>query len=290
MVSRALYRTLIETSELAALLRESVPLYLIDSKLAGPTSLYSHYNSRIPGAKYFDIDEISDKTSSLSHMLPKEHEFIDYMKKLRIKNDDKLVVCYDSYGVFTSPRVWYTFKAFGRENVVVLNGGLPKWIKEGHAVESGTYDIYSDPDQESDLQYVYKYDQKTVKNIHQVKAISLLLGSKPPQTFAQIMDSRPAHVFAGAISSEYDSVSGNIPGSINLPFRKFLRDDGTMKSVSECKSQFENAGVSLDNSRNTIHTCQTGITSCISILAMETCGKNNNSLYDGSWTEYVIYI
>lgn len=290
MASRALYRTLIETSDLARLLKSSSPPYIIDSRLSHPTNIQSHYSIRIPGAKYFDIDEICDKSSHLPHMLPREDEFIEYMKKLRIKNDERLVVCYDPYGVFCSPRVWYTFKVFGRENVLVLNGGLKKWVEEGNEVESGEYQIYTNPDDESDRDYNYKYDASKVKTAQQVKMMSVLLGYNPPQTMTQIVDTRPAHVYAGSIAPGYDTVSGNIPNSINLPFKKLLTENGCMRSVEECQKLFESTGLSLDNSRNTIHLCHSGITSCISILAMEMCGKTNNALYDGSWAEYVTSI
>jgi thiosulfate/3-mercaptopyruvate sulfurtransferase len=289
MASRVLYRTLIETSDLARLLQSSSPPYILDSRLASPTNIQSHYSIRIPGAKYFDIDEIRDKSSHLPHMLPKEHEFIEYMKKLRIKNDERLVVCYDPYGVFCSPRVWYTFKVFGRQNVAVMNGGLKKWIEEGNQVESGEYQIYADPDNESDKDYNYKHDASKLKSTQQVKMMSVLLGYNPPQTMTQIVDTRPAHVFAGSIATGYDAVSGNIPNSLNLPFKKLLTENGCMKPSEECKKLFNSAGLNLDNSRNTIHLCQTGITSCISILAMEMCGKSNNALYDGSWLEYVTF-
>lgn len=125
-----LFNTIIKSRELADLISQKVPMYILDASynIPGQTgdSKAEHFKVRLPGAKFFELDEIADKTSGLPHMMPTEATFIDFMKKLRIKNDDKLLVCYDRQGVFTSPRVWYTFKAFGKKNIAVLDGGLPK--------------------------------------------------------------------------------------------------------------------------------------------------------------------
>ena len=120
------------------LLDAKIPLTIIDASFNIPgvsgDPLNVHFQKRIPGAKFFELSEIANKSSSLPEMMPSDDVFINFMRRLRVKNDKNLLVLYDRLGMLSSPRVWYTFKIFGKENVAVLNGGLPKWISEGNPI------------------------------------------------------------------------------------------------------------------------------------------------------------
>lgn len=294
MVSRVLHRKLIETHELADLLRSSASVYIVDASynLPGMTGdvKQQHFHQRIPGARFFEIDEIADKSVNLPHMMPKDDVFIEYMKKLRLKNDNNLLVCYDQRGNFSSPRVWYTFKLFGRQNVAVLNGGLVKWLKEGHSTESGVYPIYDDSADQPDSDYNYKLDTSKILNHAQIQALSNQLLTSDRTNLAQILDARPAARFSGEAPEPRAGLpSGHIPGSQNLFFKNLFNSEGYYKSAEEMSAEFSKAGISLDNDRVVVNSCGSGMTACINILGLEVCGKENNQLYDGSWTEYVRY-
>lgn len=279
MVTRSLNRYILETHELSQLLLQRTNLHILDTTLRTPAcdAKKAHFSARIPGAKYFDIAEIADRTSNLPYMLPSDDVFVSYMKKLRIRQDGKLVVCYDQQGIFSSPRVWYTFRIFGRENVMVLNGGMSKWVKENNSVDTGEYDIYLEPESENNLEYVYKLDKSKVKTYHDVKTVSDALVQGKEKNI-QILDARP------------NISAGKIPGSIHVPYTKLLDSNGCMKPSSELKKIYEDEKVSLSNDTHIINTCGGGVTACINILGLELSGKTNTSLYDGSWSEYVIYI
>lgn len=293
MVARALHRKLIETQELASLLRNSSPVHILDAtyNIPGMTGdvKQQHFDRRIPGARFFEIDEIADKSVNLPHMMPSDELFIDYMKKLRMKNDDNLLVVYDQHGNISSPRVWYTFKVFGRENVALLNGGLPKWIKEGHPTTSGAYSIYDDPTGEPDSDYRYSLDTSKIISYTQIKEISKRLTTSDRSNLTQILDARPPGRFEGKVPEPRAGVaSGHVPGSMNLFFKNLLNEEGCYKSPEELAGEFSKAGINLKDDSAVVHCCGSGMTACINILGMELAGKSNNKLYDGSWTEYVI--
>ncbi|CAG9316743.1 unnamed protein product [Blepharisma stoltei] len=290
---RRFHSTLIKTHELADLMLQRVPIYIIDASYDIPgvsgNSKSEHFKTRLPGAKFFEIDEVSDKTNSLPHMMPTLDTFVDFMKKLRIKNDDNLLVCYDRYGAFTSPRVWYTFKCFGKKNIAVLDGGLPKWVSENLLTESSEYEIYQNPEGEINEDYNYQFDKKKVKNFEAMTSFFALLGSRTsvPQTNTQILDARPPKRFLGIDPEPREGIrSGNARGTKNHCFKYNFKSDGTFKNPEELKKHFIEAGINMDESAHTIHMCGSGISACVNILAMELAGKTNNSLYDGSWTEY----
>jgi thiosulfate/3-mercaptopyruvate sulfurtransferase len=279
MASRALNRFLLETHELNQLLLQRTNLHILDTTLIRATfdAKQAHFKARIPGAKYFDISEIADTKSTLPYMLPSDNVFISYMKRLRIPQDGKLVVCYDQQGIFSSPRVWYTLSIFGRENVMVLNGGLNKWLKENHSIDSGEYPIYVEPESEDNLQYSYSLNKDKVKVYKNVKTVSDAI-EQGKEKKVQILDAR-ANLSAG-----------QIPGAISVPYTKLIDSKGCMKTPEDLKKIYEDSKVSLSNDTHIINSCAGGVTACINILGLELCGKTNTSLYDGSWAEYVIYI
>ncbi len=265
--------TLVSTDWLAAHMRDP-DLRIIDaswymaSEGRDPKAEYDA--AHIPGARFFDIDEISDARSSLPHMAPSTEKFMSRMRAMGV-GDGHQVVVYDGEGVFSAPRVWWLFRLMGQMNVAVLDGGLKKWVAEGRAVE----DL---PPVIRDRHMMVRFQNQMVKDATQVAAASKL--GTP-----QIVDARSAERFAGSAPEPREGLrAGHIPGSRNVPFKNLLNDDGTMKEPDALKAAFVDAGVDMD--KPVITSCGSGITACILSLALERIGKNDHSVYDGSWTEW----
>lgn len=230
-------------------------------------------NAHIPDARFFDIDDISDKTSQLPHMLPPVEKFVSRVRAMGI-GDGHRVVVYDQDGLFSAARVWWMFRVFGHDDVAVLDGGLKKWIAEGREVE----DL---PPAPRERHFTGRKDASLVRDVTQVAA-SLKLGEE------QIVDARSAARFRGEEKEPREGLrSGHMPGAKNVPFQSLFNADGTMKSPDECKSVFEAAGVDL--AKPVITTCGSGVTAAILSLALARMGHRKNALYDGSWTEWGAY-
>lgn len=226
--------------------------------------------AHIPGARFFDIDEISDQRSDLPHMVPSVEKFMSRMRAMGV-GDGHQVVVYDGAGVNSAARVWWLFKLMGQNDVAVLDGGLPKWQAEGRAIE----DL---PPVVRDRHMTVRRQNHLVKDVTQVSSASKLGDS-------EIIDARSAARFTGEADEPRAGLrSGHIPKSKNVPFANLIDPDGTMKSADECRTIFEAAGVDL--SKPAIATCGSGVTACILALAMERFGKTDFAVYDGSWTEW----
>ena len=185
--------------------------------------------------------------------------------------DGHQVVVYDSQGLFSAARVWWTFRLMGQFDIAVLDGGLPKWVAEGREVEDMDPVI-------RDRHMTVRRQNQMVRDVTQVSSASKLKDTA-------IIDARAAERFAGAVPEPRPGLrAGHIPGSRNVPFGTLLQADGTMKPVDELRTTFEAAGVDL--SRPAITACGSGVTAAILNLAMERLGKADHSLYDGSWTEW----
>ncbi len=234
----------------------------------------SEYDAaHIPGARFFDIDEISDTQSDLPHMAPPVEKFISRMRALGV-GDGHRVVIYDSHGIFSAPRVWWLFRLFGKEDVAVLDGGLPKWKAEGRPLEDM-------PPILRDRHFTARRNAGLVRDVTQVAATSKL-GD------AQIVDARAPGRFGGAQPEPRPGLrSGHIPGSRNVPFGTLLNDDGTMKDADGLKAAFAAGGV--DPAAPVVTTCGSGITAAVLNLALERLGNRRHALYDGSWTEWGAY-
>ena len=290
MAMRA-YSTLIGTRSLSDLIQSKTPMTIIDASYNIPGSTGNpkteYFKTRIPGAKFFEIDEIADKSSGYPHMMPPDALFISFMKRLRVKNDNNLLVCYDRLGMFSSPRVWYTFKIFGKKNVAVLDGGLPKWIADGYPLENGSCDLYMPERGEDDKNYDFKLDKSRVKDIEYVKKISEALANKEKNVNVQILDARSEGRFAGTDPEPRKGMrSGSIPGSLNNFFKNLYNPDKTFKSPEEIRKIYEKIGIDFNENVNVINSCGSGMTACINLLGLEVAGKMNTSLYDGSWLEW----
>ena len=225
--------------------------------------------AHVPGAVFFDIDEISDHSSSLPHMLPNEEAFALHMRKLGIGDGMKIVV-YDSAGLFSAARVWWTFRAFGVNDVKILAGGFPRWCADGHPVESGPVD-------RKPAKFTARLDRKLVADLGQVEK-SLASGS------AQVIDSRSAERFRGDAPEPRPGVrAGHMPGSLNLPYTDVVAS-GALASPEKIRSALKKAGV--DPAKPVVTSCGSGISAAVMWLALETIGNPPQALYDGSWADW----
>lgn len=225
----------------------------------------------IPGALFFDIDDLSDEKSGLPHMLPSTVKFASRMKKMGIGDGARIVV-YDTTGIFSAARVWWTFRAMGHRDVAVLNGGLKKWKAEGRPLEDGP------PPKRSERHYTPRQNTELLRDLDEMKALIGKSGS-------QIVDARPAGRFEGTESEPRAGLtSGHIPGSKNVPSQSLLNADGTFKSTAELAALFKGAGI--DVTRPVVTTCGSGVTASMLALALATLGQTNAAVYDGSWAEW----
>jgi len=223
----------------------------------------------IPGAIRFDIDEIADHSTDLPHMLPSTAEFAAAAGKLGVSERDT-IIAYDGYGIFSSPRVWFTFRLFGADNVFVLEGGLPKWKAEGRALEGGPV----------------AHPAKTFAARRRADAVASLAQMRQALASgrAQIVDARSPERFRGEAPEPRPGVrSGHIPGSCNVPFNAIVKD-GLLVPRAEIRQAFAAGGVDLD--RPIITSCGSGVSAAILWLALDAISREPAALYDGSWSEW----
>ena len=229
--------------------------------------------AHIPGARFFDIDDVSDHRSDLPHMAPPIEKFMSRLRAMGV-GDGHQVVVYDGMGMFSAARVWWLFRLMGKRDVAVLDGGLPKWRAEGREIE--------------DLPPIIRDRHMTVqRQAHMVKDATQVASAMKLGDW-DIVDARSPGRFRGEEDEPRPGVRpGRIPGSKNVHYRTLLNDDGTMKDVAGLRAAFEDGGVDL--TKPVITTCGSGVTAAILTLAMERLGKADHALYDGSWTEWGMY-
>jgi thiosulfate/3-mercaptopyruvate sulfurtransferase len=223
----------------------------------------------IPGAIRFDIDEIADHSTDLPHMLPSPTDFAAAAGKLGISDQDT-IVAYDGHGMFSSPRVWFTFRLFGADNVFILEGGLPKWKAEGRVLESG-------PVTRPITTFAARKRGDVVASLARVQQA---LASHS----AQIVDARSAERFRGEVPEPRPGVrSGRMPGSFNVPSSSVVKD-GLLLPPSQLRQAFMDGGIDLD--KPIITSCGSGVSAAILWLALDAIGREPAALYDGSWSEW----
>jgi thiosulfate/3-mercaptopyruvate sulfurtransferase len=260
------------TAELAAELGDP-DLGIIDASWhlpnTGRTGATEFRLKHIPGAVFFDIDLIADHDQGLPHMLPKPDALAKAMTALGLGDGMRFVV-YDALGLYASARVWWTLRAYGVEDVRILDGGLPRWIKEGRPLETG--DAHPKP-----RLFTPRLEDHFVATLDEVRA-ALKTGS------ALVVDARPADRFRGDVPEPRAGVrSGRIPGSLNLPFVDIV-ERGSLKTPDALKAVFAEHGIDLQ--KPIITTCGSGVTAAILTLAVEEAGGRVEGLYDGSWAEW----
>ncbi|MEO8113866.1 MAG: 3-mercaptopyruvate sulfurtransferase [Phenylobacterium sp.] len=236
----------------------------------GRTGRESYGAGHIPGAVFFDIDEIADPASDLPHMLPDPAAFASAAGKLGLSREATQVV-YDAQGIFSGPRVWWTLRTMGFPNVFVLDGGLKAWRAEGRPVETTT------PAPPSTL-LEGVFDPHLVRDLEAVRHLL-----EPRE--AQLVDARPAGRFRGETPEPRAGLrGGHMPGACNVPWGALIEPDGTMKPGPALKAAFEAAGVDL--ARPIVTTCGSGISAALLALGLARLGREDVAVYDGSWTEW----
>lgn len=227
--------------------------------------------AHIPGARYFDIDEIADPDSSLPHMVPTPARFEKLMAKLGVSNTSR-VVFYDQKGLASAARGWWLMGLFGHDQAAVLDGGLPKWQREARPTEAG------EPAAPAPGTFLAQYRATRLRGVGDVMRN---VGSRSEL----VLDARAAGRFTGAVPEPRPGMrSGHIPGSASLPYTDLLNADGTFGSAAEVTARFAKAGV--DGSRPVVTSCGSGVTACILTLGLRLAGLPEGAVYDGSWSEW----
>lgn len=225
----------------------------------------------IPGARFFDIDATANPDTPLPHMLPSPAKFASDVKKLGV-GDGKKIICYDAAGLFSAARCWWMFKVFGHDDVAVLDGGLPKWQREGRAVEDGP------PAPAQERHFTPRFRASMVRSLADV-AKGLGAGN------IQVADARSGTRFRGEETEPRLGVRpGHMAGASNVHYASLLTKDGMLKPQAELEAAFTSAGIDL--AKPVVTSCGSGVTAGILTLALTELGVKDHALYDGSWAEW----
>jgi thiosulfate/3-mercaptopyruvate sulfurtransferase len=262
--------SLVTTDWLAAELG-AADLRVIDASAflpgTGRDARAEYETAHIPGAVFFDIEEVSDRDSPLPHMLPPPHKFASRMQSLGLGDGNRFIV-YDNSPLHSAARAWWMLKICGAHQVALLDGGLEKWSAEGRPLERGTQ-----PRRHG--HFTPLFDADAVVD----KAQMLALAGH------DIVDARPAGRFAGEAPDPRPGVaSGHIPGSRNAPQSEFFNADNSWKQGEALRAVFDAAGVDL--ARPMVTTCGSGVTAAVILFGAHLLGKEDVRLYDGSWSEW----
>jgi len=227
--------------------------------------------AHIPGARYFDIDEIADPDTDLPHMVPTPGRFAKLMGAMGVGNASRIVF-YDQKGLASAARGWWLMGLFGHDQAAVLDGGLPKWLREGRAVETGS------PAAPAPVAFLPEFRATRLRGVGDVMR-------NVASQMELVVDARASGRFTGATPEPRAGMrSGHIPGSANVPYTDLLNADGTFRSVTDVKKRFAAAGV--DGSVPLVTSCGSGVTACILTLGLRLAGLPEGAVYDGSWTEW----
>ena len=238
---------------------------------AGRDARAEYQACHIPGAVFFDIDEIAETNSDLPHMLPPPEKFSSRMRNMGLGDGNRIVV-YDAHGLFSAARVWWMFRVFGHRDVAVLDGGLPKWLAEQRPIE----DL---PPASRQRHFNATYDHTLVREVEQIQA-NIVSGRE------QVVDARSAERFLGAVDDPWPGRRrGHIPGSVNLPYSDLLDPaDHTVLAGERLLDRFRRAGIDLQ--RPVTVSCGSGVTACVLALGLYLVGKDDAAIYYGSWAEW----
>lgn len=267
-------RNLVSTEWLAAALGRP-DLVVMDTTKYLPNEpkdgLTEFRTAHIPGARFFDIDAIADPDTSLPHMVPSPGRFARMVGALGVGNGS-FCVFYDQKGLASAARGWWMMGLFGHDRAAVLDGGLPKWVREGRPVESG------DPATPAPATFLPAYRPARLRGVGDLMAN---LDSKAEL----VLDARAGNRFRAEVPEIRPGIrAGHIPGSANLPYTELLAPDQTLLAPAALRQKLAAAGI--DGSRPVVTSCGSGVTACILTLAMTQAGLPAGAVYDGSWTEW----
>lgn len=285
MAPQQLFRALVSAQWVAEALRrpprgpgQQATLQLLDASWylpkLGRDARREFEAQHVPGAAFFDLDECSDRQSPYDHMLPTAEHFAAYVGGLGVGTDTHVVV-YDAsdQGMYSAPRVWWMFRAFGHQAVSLLDGGLRHWLRLGLPLSSG-------PSRPEPAQFRATLDPAFVKTHEDIKN-----NIQAPRF--QVVDARASGRFRGVDPEPRDGIEpGHIPGTINMPFTDFLTEEGLEKSTEELRRFFQDKKVDL--TQPLVATCGSGVTACHVALGAYLCGKPDVAVYDGSWVEWYL--
>jgi thiosulfate/3-mercaptopyruvate sulfurtransferase len=227
--------------------------------------------AHIPHARYFDIDDVADPDTDLPHMVPTPGRFAKLMSALGVGNTSR-VVFYDQKGLASAARGWWLMGLFGHDAAAVLDGGLPKWLREGRAIETGA------PPAPSPASFRPDYRAARLRGVGDV------LGNVTSRA-ELVLDARAEGRFTGAVPEPRAGMrSGHIPGSASVPYTDLLNADGTFRAPEALRARFAAAGA--DGARPLVTSCGSGVTACILTLGLRLAGLPEGAVYDGSWTEW----
>jgi thiosulfate/3-mercaptopyruvate sulfurtransferase len=266
---------LVETDWLAAHLN-APGLVILDATMTVPGQpgdpREDYLEGHIPGAQFFDIEELSDTASPFPHMLPPPEKFASRMRGMGV-GDGMRVVVYDADGFFSAPRAWWMFRVMGFDDVAVLNGGLVKWRAEDRPLEAAA------PPKRVEKHFTVRKNSALVRDADDIRKVLANGG-------VQIVDARSAPRFAGS-TPEPRRVPrlGHIPGAVNVPFKSLVDEaTGVLKSAAKIEALFTTAGVDL--ARPVVASCGSGVTACVLALGLAVTGHEFTAVYDGSWAEW----
>jgi thiosulfate/3-mercaptopyruvate sulfurtransferase len=237
---------------------------------SGRDARAEHAAAHIPGAVFFDIDEVADESSPLPHMLPSAAKFSSRVRKLGLGDGARIVV-YDNNRFFASARVWWMFRLFGHRDVAVLDGGLAKWLAEGRPVEDS-------PSRPQERHFTARQNNLLVRELDQIRA-------NLTQRREQVVDVRSRERFHGLVPEPRPGLrGGHIPGAVCLPYGELIAAGGTIKPAEALRRLLSEAGVDLE--RPIVTSCGSGVSAAVLALALFTLGRPEVAVYDGSWTEW----
>ena len=227
--------------------------------------------AHIPGARYFDIDAVADTDTHLPHMVPTPGRFAKLLGAMGVSNASRIVF-YDQKGLASAARGWWLMGLFGHDQAAVLDGGLPKWIREGRPTEAGS------PPAPAPAAFLPDYRATRLRGVGDMIR-NIASGAE------LVLDARAASRFTGAVPEPRAGMrSGHIPGSANVPYTDLLHADGTFRLAAEVRARLAAAGV--DGSMPVVTSCGSGVTACILTLGLRLAGLPEGAVYDGSWTEW----
>jgi thiosulfate/3-mercaptopyruvate sulfurtransferase len=249
-------------------------LRIVDATLhlpaAGRDAADEYQAGHIPGAVFMNLAELIDAASPVENTLPSAEKFASRMQSLGLGDGSRIVI-YDDSAVKTSARAWFMLRKFGAHSVALLDGGLAKWKAEHRPLAAGTESLRH-------RHFTAWSDDRRLRSKEQVSA-------NIASQAEQLLDARSAARFSGDEADPRPGIaSGHIPGSLNLPYGELFNPDGTWKDKAGLRAAFDKAGIDL--SKPVVTTCGSGITACVLLFGMHLLGKNDGSLYDGSWTEW----